>query len=78
MTKQTNNNGANLGFEAQLQAAADKLRGSMYPCDHRHVALGPVFLKHISDTLAAKRVGLLAEELADPEDHEEYLAENVL
>ena len=33
MAKQPNNNGANLGFEAQLWAAADKLRGNMEPSD---------------------------------------------
>ena len=78
MTKQTNNNGASLGFEAQLWAAADKLRGNMDPSDYRHVALGLIFLKHISDAFEARRAGLLAEEMADPEDPVEYLAENVL
>ena len=77
MAKQANNNGANLGFEAQLWAAADKLRGNMEPSDYKHVALGLIFLKYISDAFEAKRSGLLAEELADPEDPEEYLAENV-
>ena len=77
MAKQTINNGANLGFEAQLWAAADKLRGNMEPSDYKHVALGLIFLKYISDAFEAKRAALLAEELADPEDPEEYLAENV-
>ena len=77
MTKQTTNNGANLGFEAQLWAAADKLRGNMEPSDYKHVALGLIFLKYISDAFEAKRAELLTEELADAEDPEEYLAENV-
>ena len=77
MTKQTTNNGANLGFEAQLWAAADKLRGHMEPSDYKHVALGLIFLKYISDAFEAKRAELLTEELADAEDPEEYLAENV-
>ena len=47
MSKQANNNGANLGFEAQLWAAADKLRGNMEPSDYKHVALGLIFLKYI-------------------------------
>ena len=72
-----NNNGANLGFEAQLWAAADKLRGNMEPSDYKHVALGLIFLKYISDAFEAKRADLLQEELADAEDPEEYLAENV-
>ena len=77
MAKQANNNGANLGFEAQLWAAADKLRGNMEPSDYKHVALGLIFLKYISDAFEAKRAELLNEELADAEDPEEYLAENV-
>ncbi len=71
------NNGANLGFEAQLWAAADKLRGNMEPSDYKHVALGLIFLKYISDAFEAKRAALLKEELADAEDPEEYVAENV-
>ncbi len=77
MAKQANNNGANLGFETQLWAAADKLRGNMEPSDYKHVVLGLIFLKYISDAFEAKRAELLAEDLADPEDPEEYLAENV-
>ena len=77
MAKQANNTGANLGFEARLWAAADKLRGSMEPSDYKHVALGLIFLKYISDAFEAKRAALLADDLADPEDREEYLAENV-
>lgn len=67
-------NGGQLGFEAQLWATADKLRGNMEPSDYKHVALGLIFLKYISDAFEAKRTALLAEELDDPE---EYLAENV-
>ena len=77
MAKQANNNGGNLGFEAQLWAAADKLRGNMEPSDYKHVALGLIFLKYISDAFEAKRGDLLTEELADAEDPEEYLAESV-
>ena len=71
------NNGGNLGFEASLWAAADKLRGNMEPSDYKHVALGLIFLKYISDAFEAKREALLQEDLADAEDPEEYLAENV-
>ena len=77
MAKQANNTGAHLGFEARLWAAADKLRGNMEPSDYKHVALGLIFLKYISDAFEAKRAALLADDLADPEDREEYLAENV-
>ena len=77
MAKQANNSGANLGFEAQLWAAADKLRGNMEPSDYKHVALGLIFLKYISDAFEAKRAELLKDKLADAEDPEEHLAENV-
>ena len=71
---QNDNNGGNLGFEAELFKAADKLRGNMEPSDYKHVALGLIFLKYISDIQHAK---LEAEEHADSEDPEEYLTENV-
>ncbi len=77
MTRKANNTEANLGFKAQLWAAADKLRGNMEPSDYKHVALGLIFLKYISDAFEAKRAELLNEKLADAEDPEEYLAENV-
>lgn len=70
-------NGGQLGFEAQLWATADKLRGTMEPSDYKHVALGLIFLKYISDAFETKRAALLADDLADAEDPEEYLAENV-
>ena len=56
---------------------ADALRGSMDASEYKHVALGLIFLKYISDAFEAKRAELLEEELADAEDPEEYLAENV-
>lgn len=74
---QKSGNGGNLGFESKLWATADKLRGNMEPSDYKHVALGLIFIKYISDAFEAKREALLAEDLADPEDPEEYLAENV-
>lgn len=54
-------NGGNLGFEADLFKAADKLRGNMEPSDYKHVALGLIFLKHISDSFEAKRAQLLVD-----------------
>ena len=44
-----NGNGGTLGFEADMFKAADKLRGNMEPSDYKHVALGLIFLKYISD-----------------------------
>ena len=72
-----NGNGGNLGFEAQLFLAADKLRKNLEPSDYKHVALGLIFLKYISNAFEAKRAALLAEDAAAAEDPDEYLAENV-
>src|ERR1039458_77934 len=72
-----NGNGANLGFEAQMFLAADKLRKNLEPSDYKHVALGLIFLKHISNAFEAQRAALLSEDPAAAEDPDEYLAENV-
>jgi len=72
-----NGNGASLGFEAELFKAADKLRGNMEPSDYKHVVLGLIFLKYISDAFEARHQALLAEDPAAAEDRDEYLAENV-
>ena len=69
--------GSDLGFEAELFKAADKLRGNLEPSEYKHVALGLIFLKYISEAFAIHRAKLLQEEFADPEDAEEYLAANV-
>jgi len=74
--KTGNGNGANLGFEAQLFLAADKMRGSMDASEYKHVALGLIFLKYISDSFEAKHTAL-AKEGEDPEDRDYYTAENV-
>lgn len=70
-------NGSDLGIEAALFKAADKLRGNMEPSDYKHVALGLIFLKHISDGFEAKRAELLAEYPEGAEDPDEYLADNI-
>ena len=60
----------NLGFEAKLFLTADKLRGSMDASEYKHVALGLVFLKYISDAFNTVFVKLQADDLADEEDAE--------
>jgi type I restriction enzyme M protein len=77
--KQRNGNGANLGFEAQLWAAADALRNNMDAAEYKHVVLGLIFLKYISDAFEERHGQLLAEKAqgADPEDPDEYRAANV-
>ena len=69
--------GANLGFEDKLWMAADKLRGTMDAAEYKHVVLGLIFLKYISDAFADKYAALEREPYADPEDRDEYLAANV-
>lgn len=70
-------NGASLGFEAEMFLAADKLRGNLEPSEYKHVVLGLIFLKYISDAFEAKHSALLAEDPSADEDPDEYLAENV-
>lgn len=69
--------GGTLGFEAELFKTADKLRGNMEPSDYKHVALGLIFLKYISDAFEARHAQLLAESAQAAEDKDEYLADNV-
>lgn len=75
--KAAKNNAGALGIEAQLFLAADKLRKNLEPSDYKHVVLGLIFLKHISNAFEARRAVLLAEDATAAEDQDEYLAENV-
>lgn len=70
-------NGGDLQFEADLFKAADKLRGNLEPSEYKHVALGLIFLKYISEAFEAQRAKLMKEEYADPDDPEEYTAARV-
>src|SRR4029453_10719230 len=76
-TPTRNGNGANLGFEAQLFLAADKLRKNLEPSDYKHVVLGLIFLRHVSQSFEARYQELLAEDAEAAEDPDEYSAENV-
>ena len=69
--------GAQLGFEATLWLAADKLRNNMDAGEYKHVVLGLIFLKYISDAFDEKHTALQAEPGAVREDRDEYLAENI-
>ena len=75
----TKNNGANLGFESKLWRAADKLRSNMDAAEYKHVVLGLIFLKYISDAFAEQHALLEADRAqgADPEDPDEYRAANI-
>jgi type I restriction enzyme M protein len=70
---------ANLGFEAKLWAAADALRNNMDAAEYKHVVLGLIFLKYISDAFEAKHAELEAQRKtgADPEDPDEYRAASI-
>ncbi|MEM7496017.1 MAG: class I SAM-dependent DNA methyltransferase [Myxococcota bacterium] len=72
--------GASLGFEAQLWAAADKMRGHMDAAEYKHVVLGLIFLKYISDSFQVRYDELVArqdKEHANPEDRDEFAGANV-
>jgi type I restriction enzyme M protein len=70
---------ANLGFEDKLWQAADNQRAHMDAAEYKHVVLGLIFLKYISDAFEEIHARLLADQAqgADPEDPDEYRAENI-
>lgn len=74
--KAAKNSGAVIGFEEKLWLAADKLRGHLDPAEYKHVVLGLIFLKYISDSFELLRAKLVADG-EDPEDRDVYLGENV-
>lgn len=91
-TNKRKSNGGTLGFEEKLWQAADKMRGHMDPAEYKHVVLGLIFLKYISDAFEEKRKQietLVAEPSSEYyvkeeqarygviEDRDEYLSENI-
>jgi type I restriction enzyme M protein len=72
MAKTSNNT-----FEQQLFKAADKLRKNIDAAEYKYVVLGLVFIKYISETFNELHEKLEADEYSDPEERDEYLAENV-
>jgi len=73
--------GSGLPFEAQLWKAADTLRNNMDSAEYKHVVLGLIFLKYISDAFDEHHAFLSSpaqqQEGADPEDEDEYKAKNI-
>ncbi len=74
------NTTSNIGFEEALWAAADKMRNNMDPAEYKHVVLGLIFLKYISDSFEDVHNKIKA----DPEyfegleeDKDSYMAESV-
>lgn len=72
-----NISGANLGFEKEIFAAANKLRGNIDAAEYKNVVLGLIFLKYISDSFEEKYKDLVEEGYGFEEDREEYVAENI-
>jgi type I restriction enzyme M protein len=72
MAKENNSN-----FEAQLFKAADKLRKNIDAAEYKNVALGLIFLKYISESFQELYEKLAQDEFSDPEDRDEYKAENI-
>lgn len=75
MAKETNT--TSIGFEDKIWQAADVLRGNLNAAEYEGVVLGLIFLKYISDRFEAKYQELQNDEYADPEDMDEYTAENI-
>ncbi|MCA9989639.1 MAG: type I restriction-modification system subunit M N-terminal domain-containing protein, partial [Anaerolineales bacterium] len=71
-----NNNTAE-PLEKQLWKAADKLRKNIDAAEYKHVVLGLIFLRYISSAFEALHAKLSADQWGDPEDRDEYRAENV-
>ncbi len=73
------NGGPELGIERELWKTADKLRSNMDAAEYKHVVLGLIFLKYISDTFDEVHEQLEndRERLSDPEDRDEYISRNV-
>ncbi len=70
----------NLELEKTLWAAADKLRSNMDAAEYKHLVLGLIFLKYISDAFEEHYAKLKAEEPetgANPEDKDEYTADRI-
>jgi type I restriction enzyme M protein len=80
-TAESKTSAANLGFEAKLWLAADKLRNNMDAAEYKHVVLGLMFLKYISDSFeemhSALHEGKGSYAGSDPEDADECRAEHV-
>lgn len=67
-------NGPNLGFEDKLWKAADKLRSNMDAAEYKHVVLGLLFLKYISDAFSELQGELKTDPKSDLEDVDEYVS----
>ena len=72
--KPSKSTGSGLNFEAQLWAAADKMRGHMDASEYKHVCLGLIFLKYISNAFEEKREQPLSSRIQKNEEESRTLA----
>jgi type I restriction enzyme M protein len=72
--KLTPNKEKDIDFEDKLWKAADKLRSNMDAAEYKHVVLGLLFLKYISDAFSEVREELKKDPTSDPEDVDEYIS----
>lgn len=77
MAKKKDKITADLGFEKQIWDAACVLRGNLDAADYKNVVLGLIFLKYLSDCFEEKYQELEVDPYSDPEDRDEYIAENI-
>mgnify|MGYP005767799927 CR=1 FL=1 len=77
MATKKNDNTAEIGFEEKIWAAADKLRGNIDASEYKHVILGLVFLKYLSDKFEERRQELIAEGDGFEEEKDEYTLSNI-
>ena len=77
--KDSSGDGVNTDHRSELWKMADALRGAMDAAEHKHVVLGLIFLKYISDAFeeAYAQLEKDIEEGADPEDADEYRAQSI-
>lgn len=77
MAAKNTNNTAEIGFERQIWAAAEKLRGNIDASEYKSVVLGLIFLKYISDKFEERYQELVDEGEGFEEDKDEYTFENI-
>ena len=76
-SKEQTESSGDTDYRSELWRMADALRGSMDAAEYKHVVLGLIFLKYISDAFEEAHAQLEKDRYADPEDQDEYLADNI-
>jgi len=76
-SRESDTTGLTVGYEPELWEMSNALRGLMDAAEYKHVVLGLIFLKYISDAFEEYHERLKKEPFADPEDPDEYRAVNI-